>query len=71
MLVFHSGQWLDIPVKVSDPIFTDGHRREMATMIAAKANISYEAAAAAAEKVLYMRLCRGLVPREEHGSPKN
>lgn len=64
MLVFRNGKWLDIPIKVSDPIFTEGHRREMATIVAAKIeNTSFAAAMAEAEKVIYMRLYRQVPAR--------
>lgn len=57
MLVFRNGRWLDVPVNVSDPIFTEGHRREMASMIASRVESrSYASALADAEKVLYERL---------------
>ena len=57
MLVFRNGKWLDVPVNVSDPIFTEGHRREMATIIASRVeSSSYASALAEAEKVLYQRL---------------
>jgi hypothetical protein len=57
MLVFRNGKWLDVPVNVSDPIFTEGHRREMATMIASRVeSSSYASALAEAEKLIYGRL---------------
>jgi hypothetical protein len=57
MLVFRNGRWLDVPVNVSDPIFTESHRREMATMIASRIeSCSYASATAEAEKLLYERL---------------
>ena len=57
MLVFRNGKWLDVPVNVSDPIFTEGHMREMATIIASRVeSSSYASALAEAEKVLYERL---------------
>ena len=73
MLVFHSGAWSDIQVSLSDPIFTEGHRREAASMIASymKKGISLVAATAEAEKTLYLRLYSGLVMRKEHGTPEN
>ena len=57
MLVFRNGKWLDVPVNVSDPIFTEGHRREMATIIASRVETSsYASALAEAEKLIYGRL---------------
>ena len=71
MLVFRNGKWLDVPVSLSDPIFTEGHRREMATMIAGRIeSTSYAVALAEAEKAMYLRLF-GLVPRKEHSGPKD
>ena len=71
MLVFRDGKWLDVPINLSDPLFTEGHRREMATMIAARLESTpYALALAEAEKTIYMRLF-GLVPRKEHSGPKD
>lgn len=83
MLVFRSGAWRTVQVVLSDPLLTEGHRREAASMIAAKMDkgASLTAATAEAEKTLYLRLYPGLkscagsttvsVLREEHGAPKN
>ena len=73
MLVFRSGLWRSVEVSLSDPIFTDAHRREAAAMIASymEAGVSLVAATAEAEKILYLRLYKGLVMRKEHCTPKN
>lgn len=58
MLVFRRGKWIDASAAVealSDPIFTEGHRRAAAAVAGtwlAKGH-SVDAAVAAAEKVLY------------------
>ena len=58
MLVFRSGTWKTIPVVFSDPMFTEGHRREAAAIIASRVEKggSLVAATAEAEKTLYLRL---------------
>jgi hydroxymethylpyrimidine/phosphomethylpyrimidine kinase len=73
MLVFRSGSWRNVQVVLSDPLFTDGHRREAASIIAARMGkgASLVAATAAAEQVLYSSLYAELVTREEHGPPEN
>jgi len=73
MLVFRNGTWKKVEVKLSDPIFTEGHRREAAALIASRTEKgdSLVSATAEAEKVLYGRLYPNLVSREQHGSPKN
>ena len=73
MLVFRSGSWTDIPVNLSDPLFTEGHRREAAALIGTRlaGGVSLAAATAEAEKILYMRLYPELVMRKEHGTPEN
>jgi hypothetical protein len=73
MLVFRGGAWRNVQVVLSDPLFTEGHRREAASMIAAGMDkgASLVAATAAAEKALYLRLYPDLAIREEHGPPKN
>jgi len=73
MLVFRSGIWRSVDISLSDPIFTESHRREAAAMIASsmEGGISLVAATAAAEKILYLRLYKGLVMRKEHCTPKN
>jgi hypothetical protein len=73
MLVFRSGVWRNVDVALSDPIFTEGHRREAAAMIATamERGISLVAAIAEAEKTLYLRLYSGLVMRKEHSTPEN
>jgi hypothetical protein len=66
MLVFRSGTWTTTPVVLSDPIFTEGHRREIASIIASRMEKgdSLVAATAAAEQALYLRLYGGLVMRK-------
>ena len=73
MLVFRSGAWRNVQVVLSDPLFTEGHRREAASMIAASMDkgASLVAATAAAENALYLRLYPDLAIREEHGRPEN
>jgi len=73
MLVFRSASWHSIEVNLSDPLFTDAHRREAAAMIvtSVQRGISLAAARADAEKILYMRLYDSLVMRKEHGAPEN
>jgi len=73
MLVFHSGIWHDVPVAFSDPIFTEGHHREAASMIAERVakGACFADATAFAEKSLYLRLYPQLVVRKEHGAPQN
>ena len=73
MLVFRSGIWRSVDVPLSDPIFTEGHRREAASMIASsmEGGSSSVTAIAEAEKVLYLRLYKGLVVRKEHCAPKD
>ena len=63
MLVFRSGVWKTIPVIFSDPMFTEGHRREAAAIIASRVEKggSLVSATAEAEKTLYLRLYGGLV----------
>lgn len=72
MLVFRNSLWRSVPVILSDPIFTQGHKQEMAASIASQmdAGISLVSATAEAEKTLYMRLY-GLVLRKEHSRPEN
>lgn len=71
MLVFRSGQWHDIDVNLSDPIFTEGHRREAAAMMASliEKGVSLVSARAEAEKTLYSRMYSIL--RKEHCSPED
>jgi hypothetical protein len=73
MLVFRSGSWRNVQVVLSDPLFTEGHRREAASMIAASMDkgASLVAATAAAENALYLRLYPDLAIREEHSTPEN
>lgn len=73
MLVFRSGGWRNVQVVLSDPLFTEGHRREAASMIAASMDkgASLVAATAAAENALYLRLYPDLAIREEHSTPEN
>jgi hypothetical protein len=73
MLVFRNGIWKTVEVALSDPLFTEGHRREAAAMIASRMEKgeSLVSARAEAEKILYSRLYPELVSREQHGAPKN
>jgi hypothetical protein len=73
MLVFRSGSWKTVQVNLSDPIFTEAHRREAAAMVGTRIikGISLAAATAEAEKILYMRLYPELVMRKEHSTPEN
>ena len=66
MLVFRAGAWTEIDVVLSDPIFTEGHRREIAAIIASRMEKgdSLTAATAAAEQAMYLRLYGGLVVRK-------
>ena len=66
MLVFRAGVWIIIDVVLSDPIFTDGHHREIAAIIASRMEKgdSLVAATAAAEQAIYLRLYGGLVVRK-------
>ena len=74
MLVFRQGQWQEVEVPFSDPMFTTGHLLEAAASITSlrKKGHSLQSAQAETEKILYMRIYPGLtVSREEHGTPKN
>lgn len=63
MLAFRGGVWASVNVALSDPLFSEGHRREAAAIIATemKKGLSVQAATAEAERILYKRLF--LVPR--------
>lgn len=73
MLVFRNATWKTVNVALSDPLFTEGHRREAAALIASRMEKcdSLVSATSEAEKALYKRLYSQLVSREQHGTPKN
>ena len=73
MLSFRSGTWALVNVALTDPLFSEGHLLQAAAIIATemKKGLSVQAATAEAERILYERIYGTLVPREQHGSPKN
>ena len=53
MLVFRNGEWRDVPVNLSDPLFSEEHRRQAAAIIATMEKLSVQAATKEAERILY------------------
>lgn len=58
MLSFRGGAWSSVNVALSDPLFSEAHRREAAAIVATgmKKGLSVQAATAEAERILYERL---------------
>jgi hypothetical protein len=73
MLFFRGGVWHDVEVSLSDPLISGAHRMQMGAQVASELQQgkSVQQAMAKAEANLYERLFPGLVPREQHGTPKN
>lgn len=73
MLVFRKGVWRTVEIVLTDPLFSEGHRMEAASIAATamEKGLSVQAATAEAERILYGRLFPGLVPREQHGTPQH
>ena len=73
MLVFRKGVWRAVEIVLTDPLFSEAHRMEAASIAvtAMEKGLSVQAATAEAERILYGRLFPGLVPREQHGSPQH
>jgi hypothetical protein len=59
MLVFRNGEWRDVPVNLSDPLFSEAHRRQAAAIIAGMEKLSVQAATKEAERILYEMLNLG------------
>jgi hypothetical protein len=73
MLFFRGGVWRTVEISLSDPLISQAHRMQLAASVATEMQQgkSVQQAMAKAEANLYGRLFPGLVPREEHGTPKN
>jgi hypothetical protein len=60
MLVFRNGEWRDVPVNLTDPLFSEAHRLQAAAIIAtAMEKLSVQAATSEAERILYKQLSLG------------
>ena len=60
MLVFRNGEWRDVPVNLTDPLFSEAHRSQAAVIIAvAMEKVSVQAATSEAERILYKQLNLG------------
>ena len=73
MHFFRGGTWHSVEISLSDPLISEAHRMQMGAAVATavQQGKSVQQAMARAEANLYGRLFPGLVPREEHGTPKN
>lgn len=73
MLFFRSGVWYDVEISLSDPLISEQHRMQLAAAVATdvQRGMSVQHAMAKAEAKFYERRFPGLVPREQHGTPKN
>lgn len=71
MLSFRNGAWRTIPVVLTDPLFSEEHRQQLAAAAATSMakGLSVQNSIAKAETIIYMRLFPGLVSREQHGPP--
>jgi len=59
MLVFRNGEWRDVPVNLTDPLFSEAHRLQAAAIIATMDKLSIQAATKEAERILYKQLSLG------------
>lgn len=74
MWVFSRGKWIDITLPFSDPVWTEGHKRMAATVIASALGrgATIVAAEREAEEVVYSVLYEGLsVTGKQHSAPQN
>ena len=73
MYAFRNGTWRHVNIALSDPLFSEEHRREAAAIVATKMEkgVSLQASTAEAEKILYSKLFPRLVSGKQHGAPEN
>ena len=71
MLSFRGGVWVTTPRVLPDPLFSEEHLLQAAAITATgiQNGLSVQAATAKAERILYERMF--LVPRKQHGPPKD